>query len=309
MAPSPPPSGIYVPMVCFFTPDESIDYEANKSHILRLARSGITGLVIHGSNGEATHLLHSERQEMIKHVRSVLDDAGFKDVLIIAGCSANSIRESIMYAQEAKEAGAKYGLLLPPSYWAASMSADVILRFYKEVGDKSPIPLLIYNFPGVCAGIDLNSDAIANIAKACPNVVGVKLTCGNLGKISRLTATFPQERFAVFAGKAELLFPGLVCGSAGAIAALANVMPKSCVELLKLYKKGDMEGARKLQGTLALEDWNIQKAGVSGVKAAVAKGFGYGNGRSRGPLKEVKPDILPGAQTFKDLLSIEKAKL
>ena len=307
MTPTPPPAGIYVPMVCFFNADESIDYPAIKTHVIRLARGGVTGLVVHGSNGEATHLLHSERQEVIKHVRHVLDDNDFKSVVIVAGCSANSIRESVMYAVEAKESGAEYGLLLPPSYWVKDMSNDVIKKFYSSVAEKSPIPLVIYNFPGVCGGIDLNSDIIAAIAKESPNVVGVKLTCGSLGKISRLTAVLSPERFAVFAGKAEILLPGLVCGSAGAISALANVMPKSCVELVRRFKTGDLEGARKLQGTLALEDWNIQKTGVSGVKAAVTKGFGYGSGRPRGPLKEVKADDIPGATTFTELLKIENS--
>jgi 4-hydroxy-2-oxoglutarate aldolase len=307
MAPTPPPSGIYVPMVCFFSEDESIDYSSLEAHILRLAKGGVRGLVVHGSNGEATHLLHSERQVVIDFTREVLDDNGFKDVVIVAGCSANSIRESIMYAQEAKEAGAKYGLLLPPSYWASAMSNDVIKNFYAKVSEKSPIPLIIYNFPGVTGGIDLNSDIIAAIARECPNVVGVKLTCGNLGKISRLSAIFPPSRFVVFAGKAEILLPGLVCGAVGAISALANVMPKSCVGLMKLYQKGDLEGARKLQWTLAIEDWNVSKPGVSGVKAAIEKGFGYGNGRSRGPLKEVKASDVSGGDTWMQLLNVEKA--
>jgi len=35
---------------------------------------------------------------------------------------------------------------------------------------------MMYNFPGITAGIDLDSDLIIDIAKTSPNVCGVKLT-------------------------------------------------------------------------------------------------------------------------------------
>ena len=73
------------------------------------------------------------------------------------------------------------------------------------------LPIVIYNFPGkcfeqseanfgiiyrvtntvagICNGVDLDSDTIAGIAKRNPGkVVGVKLTCGSVAKITRLTA-------------------------------------------------------------------------------------------------------------------------
>ena len=37
---------------------------------------------------------------------------------------------------------------------------------------------MIYNFPTVTAGIDLDSDVIGALA-AHPNIVGTKLSCGN----------------------------------------------------------------------------------------------------------------------------------
>ncbi len=57
----------------------------------------------------------------------------------------------------------------------------------------SPLPIVVYNFPGVCNGVDLDSDAIAALARAHANVVGVKLTCGSVAKVTRLTAEFPPE--------------------------------------------------------------------------------------------------------------------
>lgn len=40
---------------------------------------------------------------------------------------------------------------------------------------------MIYNFPVVTAGIDLDSDVINTLAQH-PNIVGTKLSCGQIGR-------------------------------------------------------------------------------------------------------------------------------
>lgn len=128
----PPPFGVYAPSVAFFNDDESLDLESLTQHVKRLLESGVTGIVVQGSNGEATHLSHQERTQVIAHIRSVA--AQFKkSPVIIAGCSANSVRETVEYSVEAKGAGADYALVLPPNYWAGAMSKPVLKSFYVEV--------------------------------------------------------------------------------------------------------------------------------------------------------------------------------
>ncbi|PTB68097.1 aldolase [Trichoderma citrinoviride] len=66
-----PPRGIYVPAVAFFHPDETIDFDAIRAHLTRLAEGGVDGLVIQGSNGEAMHMLHDERQQVLRLAREL----------------------------------------------------------------------------------------------------------------------------------------------------------------------------------------------------------------------------------------------
>jgi dihydrodipicolinate synthase/N-acetylneuraminate lyase len=56
------------------------------------------------------------------------------------------------------------------------------------------VPILIYNFPQVTRGVDLASETIIQIA-AHENVVGVKLTCGNTGKLARIAAGAKPDFF------------------------------------------------------------------------------------------------------------------
>ncbi|KZV80692.1 aldolase [Exidia glandulosa HHB12029] len=309
-APRPPPAGIYVPAVLFFTPDDELDLAAISEHVLRLARGGVTGILVQGSNGEAQHLSHDERSRAIRHTRKTLDDAGFCHVRIMAGTGAQSTRETRTLCEEAKDAGAEWALVLTPSTWVPAMSPDAIIRFHREVAQGSPIPTLIYNFPVVTAGIDLDSDVLGTLAQET-NIVGVKLSCGQIGKLSRLTTQNPLSKFSPFIGRADVLLPSLQAGSAGGILALANIAPRACVKLFKSFKNGDLEEARKLQDLFVHADWAITKlGGIGGVKAIVTRGFGYGSGLVRGPLtpaSEQKLQQTAGVKWLDELVALEKS--
>jgi len=137
--PRAPPPGIYVPAVLFFTEDDELDLESISKHILRLARGGVTGILVQGSNGEAQHLSHEERAAAIRHTRKTLDDNGFCHVRILAGTGAQSSRETIQLCKEARDAGAEWALVLTPSTWAPAMTPDTIIRFHREV--RRPVGL------------------------------------------------------------------------------------------------------------------------------------------------------------------------
>ncbi|KAL2285835.1 hypothetical protein FJTKL_07547 [Diaporthe vaccinii] len=138
---------------------------------------------------------------------------------------------------------------------------------------------------GVTSGIDISSDSVIRLAKKHPGkIVGVKLTCGNVGKLQRVASALPKDGFSPFAGKSDSFLPALVAGSNGVIAALANVAPKTHVRLLKLYQDGDLKAAIELQSKLSNADGALSKVGVAGVKAVFSHFFSYGSGRGRRPL-------------------------
>ncbi|KAF8622585.1 hypothetical protein AX15_006929 [Amanita polypyramis BW_CC] len=306
----PPASGIYVPSVLFFTEDEEFDIPAIKAHILRLAKGGVTGILVQGSNGEAQHLSHDERKQAIRLTRQTLDENGYRSVFVIAGTGAQSTRETKQLCKDAYEAGASHALVLTPSTWPKHMSTENILRFHREVADASPIPTMIYNFPTVTAGQDLDSDVMSVLA-AHPNIVGTKLSCGNIGKLHRLTSKLDAAYFAVFAGRSDLLVHGLLSGSSGGITALVNVLPKHHIRLYTLWKEGHLQEAMALQAELGHADSAISKiGGIGGVKAIVSKHWGYGRPTVRGPLKPIDIGGLGGnshLQLIEALIEREKA--
>ncbi|KAL4819980.1 aldolase [Aspergillus spinulosporus] len=294
MAIAIPRKGVYTPLVIFFNEDESIDIGSTLTHAKRMADSGVTGLVLQGSNGEAPHLDHDERKTLVRSIRDHLTELNYRDIQLIVGCGAPSVRETLLHIREAKESGADFALVLPPSYWAAAMNVPTIEGFLHDVAVDSPLPVLIYNFPSVTSGIDISSDSVIRLATTTPNIVGCKLTCGNVGKLQRITSTLSQRprAFSAFGGKSDFFLPALVAGSHGVIAALANIAPKVHVTLLRLYEQGDLAGAQALQAKLSDADWALGRVGVVGVKAVIERYFGYGKGRGRRPLGSVEAEGL-----------------
>lgn len=115
---------------------------------------------------------------------------------------------------------------------------------------------------------------------------GVKLTCGNAGKLTRLTALYKPSEFSVFGGSTEWLLPGLASKSCGAVTGLANTHPRSCVELFKQFQAGRLTEAVQLQGSISCAEWAMGKTGMAGTKYAVEFVRRCGKTLPRRPLLE-----------------------
>jgi dihydrodipicolinate synthase/N-acetylneuraminate lyase len=266
--------GVYVPTVAFFKDDEEVDLPTVEKHAAYLANAGVTGLVVQGSNGEAVHLDREERKLITAATRRALDAAGATSMPLIVGCGASSTRETIQFCKDAADAGGDYVLVLPPCYYKSLVNNAALLDYFRDVASASPIPVLIYNFPGASSGLDLTSDDILTLAKH-PNIVGVKLTCGNTGKLARIAAQAKPD-FLTFGGSADFTLQTLIAGGAGIIGGVANLIPRSCVRLMELYQSGKIAEAQALQAVVARADWLAIKGGFVAVKSALQSYRGYG---------------------------------
>ncbi|OHE96339.1 dihydrodipicolinate synthetase [Colletotrichum orchidophilum] len=267
MSPSKvPPQGIWAPAVTLFNPEtDELDLEAQAKYYAYLSTTGLAGLVILGTNAEQFLLTREERKALIATARK----ATGPDFPIMAGCGMHSTKQVLELLADAKEAGADSALVLPPAYFGKQTTPQVIDRFFDTIADKTPLPIVIYNFPLVCNGIDLDSSTIAKLAKKHDAIVGVKLTCGAVAKIVRLAAELPADTFATYGGQSDFLLGGLASGSAGCIAAFANVFPRVTVQIYKLHGEGKHAEAIALHQKAALAE-QATKAGIATVKYAAS---------------------------------------
>lgn len=251
----------------FFDPrTDDILPDVQATYYKHLSTTGLSGLVVLGTNAETFLLTTGERKTLIQTARTACGP----DFPIIAGCGAHSTRQVLQLMADAKGAGANYALVLPPAYFGKQSTPAVVERFFDEIAEKGQLPIILYNFPGVCNGVDLDSDIIAKLARRWPGkIVGVKLTCGSVAKIARLSAELSADKFAVFGGQSDFLIGGLASGSAGCICAFGNTMPKTVVKVYDLWQEGRHAEALKLHQTAALAERAV-KAGIASVKYAAA---------------------------------------
>jgi len=150
-SPAPPPAGVYVPVPTFFLPTKPsssarqapIDISTQVAHSIFLAQSGIRGLVLLGSTGEAIHLSTTERKDLVAGVRAGLADAGFPAYPIIVGVLTNSVDDAIEQLADAKAAGAQWGLVLAPGYFGPVVTQENIVEWYTCVAEESPLPVMM----------------------------------------------------------------------------------------------------------------------------------------------------------------------
>jgi len=286
------------------------DLKALEAHVVYMAHIGVCPLLA-GSTGEGLHLAHGERTRIIQSTRKALDAAGFQDLPIIVGAGGGSTRETIALCEEVAAAGADAVIVITPGYFAGVLAnhRPALKEFYTEVGRKSPVPVIIYNYPAASGGIDLDSDLIVELAAACPNLCGVKLTCGNVGKLTRIAAavaepTFTEAHprhntntntpFLVLGGYADFLTSSVFVQGHGAITGLANIAPYALVKLFEESEAATRDPSRlleaqRLQGIIARGDFTIAKTGISGMKFLIGRLYGYG-GLPRRPLPPMDPE-------------------
>lgn len=308
------PCGIYAPTMTFFDPEtEELDIPIIKKHAARLARDGLAGLVTMGSNGEAAHCTREEKLAVTKATREALDEAGFTAMPIIVGATEGSVKGTIELCKLAQGAGGDYVLLLPPSYFRGLMDEAAVYGYFTAVADASPLPLILYNYPGAVAGIDMDSDLLIRLAEH-PNIVGTKFTCGNTGKLTRValatdakTPSSEGSGYMAFGGMCDFTTQTLISGGSGIIAGGANVMPKVCVRVWSLYAAGKRDEAEALQKVLSKCDWVLTKSAVPGTKQAIQAYFGYG-GYGRRPLQRLeKVKVASIEEGIKEVMDIEKS--
>lgn len=92
--------------------------------------------------------------------------------------------------------------------------------------------------PGASGGIDMDSDLIEEMAADIPNLCGVKLTCGNVGKLTRIAATVSVPSFAQdhprknkdaplgFPSRALLIFTHLLVVSSSWVVSSTSSFPR-----------------------------------------------------------------------------------
>jgi 4-hydroxy-tetrahydrodipicolinate synthase len=226
--------GIWVPLVTPFR-GGAPDLDALQALAEDLIDSGVHGLVVCGTTGEAAQL---DETEQISALAAVLEVArALCPVMMgIAGSDTRAAARKVRHVDSMDLAGY---LVSPPSY--VRPSQEGILRHFEAIATETARPIALYNIPAR-TGVNMDLATIAALA-ARPQFAAIKEAGGNLAQMTDLIMHTPLD---VLCGDDSLLFAALCAGGHGAISAAAHVRPDLYVQLFDLVRAEKLGDARTL---------------------------------------------------------------
>ena len=182
--------------------------------------AGCQGIVWAGTNGEGPSLSAVEKRDLMQ-TATQLRDAASSPLEMILGVSTPSLDEAVWLSKQAHNAGGKAILLMAPGYFREATEAG-IEAWFRAVLDRSPSPVLLYNFPQR-TGFTLSPELVARLATH-ERVLGLKDSSWNEANLVAYREALPGRE--LYVGNETLLPTALAAGWTGTISGAANVIPE-----------------------------------------------------------------------------------
>ncbi|MGE5204154.1 MAG: dihydrodipicolinate synthase family protein [Chlamydiota bacterium] len=210
--------GIFPPITTPFYPDSSVYYKKLEANVAQYSKTPVAGIVVQGSTGEAILLSDQERRDVLK----AACEAAAPHKVLIAGTGIESAIETLRLTEYAATLGYDVAMVRTPHYYKSQMHPLNMATFYRTVADRSPLPVIIYNFPQA-TGYDIPAEAVIELAEH-PNIVGIKESSGNLEKVRQMVEGTRQVKRAATVTEVFAAVTGRML-STGAAPANGDLVP------------------------------------------------------------------------------------
>jgi 4-hydroxy-tetrahydrodipicolinate synthase len=263
-----PAFGVIPPMVTPLLPGGTPDIESLDHLVDHLIETGVNGLLVLGSTGEAGMLSQNSREQVLR--QTVERSRG--RVHVMAGVPALGSNDAVAMVRRWSELEPDSLLVTAP--YAFQLSPSELTEHFKLVAGSTSIPVLAYNIP-VRVQVVLQPAWIADLAREGV-IHGVKDSSGDVQAAHTLaTATSELSGFRRYTGSEQAMDSWLLAGFDAVVPGLANPFSRFHVELTRRASVGDWPGARRVQDAivdlLRLYQYSIPGASFSASAIASMK--------------------------------------
>jgi 4-hydroxy-tetrahydrodipicolinate synthase len=288
-------NGIIPAQVTSFNRDGTLDLEGVRKNTEYLISTGVWGILVCGSTGEAAALEPHERVQVVQTAKQTAQGR----VKIIAGTGAPVTAETIRLSQQAQEAGADALLVITPFYVIPTQ--DGLYAHFKAVNDAVDIPIIMYNLPQHTL-VDFEMETLQKLA-ALKNIVGLKESSCRTGYVANALALV-GKKISIIEGGDDVVYPSLCLGVAGSIVALGNLAPKELVAIFNHVRAGEYDQAREVYFQILpiARAISVSENFPAGVKAGVEL-----LGRPAGPARP--PVMITGEEKASIKKALKASKL
>jgi N-acetylneuraminate lyase len=271
-------TGVWPALITPLTEEDRVNGATACRLVEYLLAAGVGGFYVCGGTGEGILLSTAERERMAETVIEQVN--GRVPVIIHVG--AITTAEAMALAVRAEAAGADAVAAIPPFYYNVGFQG--IVEHYRSIAGASALPLYIYYIP-TATGVTVTAQQMWELCQI-PNVRGFKYTSYDMYLLEQVLA-LGKGTLNVFSGPDELFAPMLTVGVDGAIGTTYNVLPRHFVKLYETFRRGDIEGARRLQSQAnRVIDTFTKHGGLPAVKEMMRM-IGLDCGYCRRPLRRL----------------------
>ena len=222
-----------------FDRDGAVDDERFRALAHQLVDNGSDGLVVAATTGESPTLSDPEK---IGLWEAAVEEIGDR-ATVIASTGTYDTHHSVELTKAAHGAGVDGFLVVTPYYNKPPPRG--IVEHFKAIAAVSDKPIVVYNIPQRVV-VNIEPDTMIELA-AIPSVQAVKQATEDLGQARRIVA---ETDLVLYAGSDHLVYPFLELGGAGGVLVYAHLVGARVKEMIRLYRKGDAEGARAIDEEL-----------------------------------------------------------
>lgn len=239
---------------------DTVDFTKLEHLIDHVITEGVDYIVALGTTSEAATMTESERSAVQEFIVETV--AG--RVPIMLGLGGNNTLHLTDTLARTNFDGISAILSVTPYYNKPNQRG--LLQHYRSVAEASPVPVVMYNVPGR-TGVNLSAETTLALAAECPNIIGIKEASGNLQQVMEILRHRPAG-FKVISGDDALTYPMLALGAEGVISVIANALPGTMSQMVKLALKGDFKKALPLHyRMLPLMHAIFDEGNPTGIKA------------------------------------------
>ncbi len=248
-----------------FDADGAIDEKNYAAIVDRMVEGGISVVTPNGNTSEFYTLSAAETERALEITVDVV--AG--RAAIIAGVG-HDLGSAIAAARFADRAGAQGIMIHQPVH--PYVSLDGWVDYHRAIASSVPeLSVILY-----VRNPRIGGAQIAQLAEACPNVVGVKYAVPDPVRFATVARDAGLDQLTWVAGLAELSAPGyFAVGATGFTSGLANVAPQLSVQMFNALKAGEFGAAMEFWEFIRkfeeLRAANESANNVSVVKEALAQ--------------------------------------
>ena len=226
--------GVFPALTTKFTAKDELDLKLFEKNLQFQVASGVDGIILGGSLGEASVLTTDEKERLVKFAVETV--AG--EIPVILNIAEGSTREALQQAAYAKQWGAEGLMMLPPMRYSSDHRETV--TYFRTVAESTDLPMMIYNNP-----VDYKTEVTLAMFEElieCPNIQAVKESTRDVSNVTRMINRF-GDRLKILCGVDTLAMEELLMGADGWVAGLVCAFPAETVAVYRLVKAGRVEEA------------------------------------------------------------------